>query len=517
MEANREGTGLIELAELKRAQETAALVRQHYQQHPGAALGGGGPQSLLGSPDLAMAPGGGPMPALGLHPVTQQTVLPGQAPQPPQPVPGGQDLSQFAGSQGAGSEAAGGGRFGSGSTLSSLLPAPSLPAQPHPLEALMRLSPDAAFAVMQRSQQQQERQWKIQEQRLTWGLKGIEAVAQMSQGVTSQEDLDRARTDMQQLAPQAAARLPQFYTTAGMEAFQQQALSVKEAQTLKLADLHAQSDAVKAQADLLKARREGRSVDVDNQLKAMGVQPGQETPAHITEALRQVEEGKVRVSAAQGQGQIKETPFGAVRVGKSGETEFIQAPGGGPLYGKPTEAEQKAATYYDLAKRAQATTGALEAKGFQPGFWAKVGDKLPLGLGNYLTSEEHQSYKQGVGEFAAAWLRKTSGANVTPSEWEMTDQIYFPQPGNSKAQIEQKRQAREAIVRNLEEEARPTGRTATGGSPPTSQPPAGTSGQGGGTFLSEADIAATMQASGKTRQQVLDAAKAKGYTLPRLS
>jgi hypothetical protein len=60
-------------------------------------------------------------------------------------------------------------------------------------------------------------------------------------------------------------------------------------------------------------------------------------------------------------------------------------------------------------------------------------------------------------------------------------------------------------------EARKSAET-TGRLPEFEERGAGAS-QGGGKVVSEADIAATMQASGKTRQQVLDALKAKGYTV----
>jgi len=198
----------------------------------------------------------------------------------------------------------------------------------------------------------------------------------------------------------------------------------------------------------------------------------------MQQALAMQQRDKMAVSASHGSGQIVQTPQGFMRIDpRTNQPEQIQAPGGGPLYPKPTEAEQRAASFGDLAKRGHDRAVELETKGFQPGIWEKAGDKLPFGMGNYLASDDYQKYKQAVGEFAQAWLRKTSGAAVSPAEYEMTDKTYFPQPGDSKAVIEQKRLSRDALIKGLQAEGQQTGRTGVQGQP-TSQAPAGTSGQG---------------------------------------
>jgi hypothetical protein len=353
----------------------------------------------------------------------------------------------------------------------------------------MRTDPDAAFQVM-------GQQMKMQTQRLEWGEKIAGSIGRIAQGVNDQASLDQARQDIGQIDPRAAAQLPQFYSKEGMEPFIQRALSVEKAQTLKIQDLAAQSDAVKAQAELARARMSGRVATTDQYLKALGVTPGAEKPEDMQKALAWQQQDEVAKQAAHGQGQLKDTSQGVARIGKSGEVEYIRGPTGEILQPKPSDTMEKIATLGNLADSANKTASALEDKGLRPGVWEKGMDKLPLGIGNYLVSSDYQKYRQAVSEFAQAWLYKTSGAQVTQEEWERTNQTYFPQPGEDKAAVEQKRQKRAQLIEQLREEAKGTGRTGGQGQP-TSQAPAASSGQGPATF-DTADFAKWRQGSGTT-------------------
>lgn len=444
-------TALIELENLRRTQETAARMRQYYQAHPEELLGGGGggPQSTISS----LGPGGGPM--------TQQPFGPGGM-GPPQPVPGGQDLSRY-----AGVSPQGGGPLPPDvaaqvrptvtprqSTLGSLQPpAPGQgQAPPDQIEALMRVDPDAAFQVM-------GQRFKLQEQRLGWGEKIAASIGRIFQGVHDQASLEQARDEVRQIDPKAAAALPQFYSKEAMEPVMARALDMQTAQTLKIQDLKAQSSAVQAQADLARARMSGRVATTDQYLKALGVRPGEETAEDMHKALALEHQDKQALSASHGTGQIVQTPQGMMRVNpRTGAVEPVQAPGGGPLYPKPTAEEQKAQSFGDLAASSHANAIRLEDKGLQPSLWAKVGEALPFGMGNYLRSEDRQKYEQAVRQFAQAWLRKTSGAAVSREEYAMTDTTYFPQPGDSQAVIAQKRTAREDLIKGMQAEGQQTGR-----------------------------------------------------------
>ena len=94
----------------------------------------------------------------------------------------------------------------------------------------------------------------------------------------------------------------------------------------------------------------------------------------------------------------------------------------------------------------------MEDKGYKPSVWEKALDKLPLGLGNYLTSSDYQKYRQTVREFASAWLYGVSGAQITDSEWENANQTFFPQPNEDKAAVALKRQRRAELVKQLEQQ-----------------------------------------------------------------
>jgi len=497
MEANRADTGLIELAELKRQQETAARTRQYYQQNPGAVLGG--PTSTLGDPALALAPGGGPMPALGPNPVTQQTFGPGMTPQPPQQVPGGQDLSQYA--QGP----PGGGMPGGPpqSTIGSL----GGPPRQHPLEALMRTDPDAAFQVM-------GQQMKMQTQRLEWGEKIAGSIGRIAQGVNDQASLDQARQDIGQIDPRAAAQLPQFYSKAAMEPFIQRALDVKSAQTLKIQDLAAQAEAVKAQATLLKQQQAGANIPNytgDAQLDAviytkMKDQPPGTMPSReiVEAAIQQREADKLRVSQQQGAASEGLKPLG--------ETQLLR-------FNTLTQAE-------DTIKKLTTEFTPEERKKF-------------VGMGGMTMGAQQlqQLYADATGgkadpkfaRFAAlvalakAEAFSTAGKALTETEsgvvygYIPTGKEYSAEEFEQKLTLAQER-VPSMLDRELKLATTPRselpGMRQRGELGATPRPaPAGTSGQGGEKVASEADIAATMKGSGKTRQEVLDALKAKGYTV----
>lgn len=237
-------TALLALQESQRQQEAQALAYQHYQQNPGSVLGGGGP--LLSAPAM---PGGGPMPALGPNPVTQQAFGPGGV-GPTQQVPGGQDLSRFAGvsPQGGGPLPAGAGMPtvtppGGGSVLAG-------GGQAHPLEALMRQNPRAALIVQQQQQAQEDRQWKIQEQQLTMREKVAGYLTRRAQGVKNQEDLDAMRQDLQRSGlGQYASRLPQVYSKAAMDTLSASGQSMLENAQTTLAEAQAAHAAQKAQTE----------------------------------------------------------------------------------------------------------------------------------------------------------------------------------------------------------------------------------------------------------------------------
>ena len=90
-----------------------------------------------------------------------------------------------------------------------------------------------------------------------------------------------------------------------------------------------------------------------------------------------------------------------------------------------------------------------------------LGDKLSDAAGSVMTalpgvlggpSDEQQQVEQAQRDFTNAVLRRESGAAIAPSEFANAKRQYFPQPGEGKAVIEQKRRARELAIKGLQVE-----------------------------------------------------------------
>ena len=225
-------TALLKLAELKRSQASEEMVMAAIQKDPDLARLFFG-ESAMGQ--LGQAPGGPPAaapPSAG--PLTQQTTMPGQPPQAPQMVPGGQDLSRN-----AGVSPQGGGPIPPdvmAQTMPQVTPPQGQPGMPvlstlggqpqgpmqtprNPVLEMARTNPRAAMMLQQQMQGQQDRQTKMQEQQLSMGVKVMEYIARGAQAVKSQEGLEALRQDIARVHPQAAASLPQMYSKEAMEPF----------------------------------------------------------------------------------------------------------------------------------------------------------------------------------------------------------------------------------------------------------------------------------------------------------
>lgn len=74
-------------------------------------------------------------------------------------------------------------------------------------------------------------------------------------------------------------------------------------------------------------------------------------------------------------------------------------------------------------------------------------DSVPFGHG--FTSNDYQKADQAQRQFIQAWLRKTSGAAISPAEFEAEGRKFFPQPGDGPEVIAQKAEARQAAREGL--------------------------------------------------------------------
>jgi hypothetical protein len=122
-----------------------------------------------------------------------------------------------------------------------------------------------------------------------------------------------------------------------------------------------------------------------------------------------------------------------------------------------TEAQGKATGFALRAKEASDILDIVGKDGkVQPGMLKRVGEAVPLvgeGLGTMLNvtqTPQQQQVEQAQRSFVNAILRQESGAAINESEFNNAKKQYFPQPGDSKEVIDQKRLNRETAVRALE-------------------------------------------------------------------
>lgn len=115
---------------------------------------------------------------------------------------------------------------------------------------------------------------------------------------------------------------------------------------------------------------------------------------------------------------------------------------------KPSAAEQNFAGFALKAQKAHEIANEIENSSSDPAsisFSAeRFGSNLPIigGLIRKKIPENVQKYENAQKSFVNAVLRPESGAAISPTEFEEARKQYFPQPGDSKATVEQKRQLR---------------------------------------------------------------------------
>jgi len=144
--------------------------------------------------------------------------------------------------------------------------------------------------------------------------------------------------------------------------------------------------------------------------------------------------------------------------------------------GKLTEAQGNATAFgmrmkesnqliNDLEKKGVTNTGIVRSTiGGIVGMTPFVGEKMQQGVQSGMNvlpgalggpSPEQQQVDAARKNFITAVLRKESGAAISPTEFYTESQKYFPQPGDSKEVISQKRNARETAIKAMEIQAGP--------------------------------------------------------------
>jgi hypothetical protein len=139
-----------------------------------------------------------------------------------------------------------------------------------------------------------------------------------------------------------------------------------------------------------------------------------------------------------------------------------------------TEAQGKATNFSIRAKQAHEVLNTIGEDGkVQPGLIKRGAEAIPFvgeGLGtalNVTQSAAQQQVEQAQRNFVNAVLRQESGAAINEGEFNNAKKQYFPQPGDSKEVIEQKRLNREAAIKGFDIAAGPGAKKTT---PPSAEP-----------------------------------------------
>lgn len=163
-----------------------------------------------------------------------------------------------------------------------------------------------------------------------------------------------------------------------------------------------------------------------------------------------------RFAAGQDKPQVVQGPNGEVMTVRpmSGTGANVVGPDGSPLSKgeKPlTETQGNAAAFGMRAKASNEIFNSLEAGG------APVGSITNMLAQNRITNAVAPAWAQQAQQaklnFMSATLRKESGAAISQSEYDAEDRKYFPQPGDTTENIEQKRKARDLAIETMRVQA----------------------------------------------------------------
>jgi hypothetical protein len=104
-----------------------------------------------------------------------------------------------------------------------------------------------------------------------------------------------------------------------------------------------------------------------------------------------------------------------------------------------TEVQGNATMFYHRASQAN---DALEKMGYQPSRMQTNLDAIPGNLGKGFQSQEFQTFQVHANDLVRAFLRKESGATITPEEDAMARELWIPQPWDAPETLKAKAEAR---------------------------------------------------------------------------
>lgn len=112
-------------------------------------------------------------------------------------------------------------------------------------------------------------------------------------------------------------------------------------------------------------------------------------------------------------------------------------------YGKQNENQSKDSGYANRMFRAESVLRNPQVEAAATSAWENTKGAAPGFLANYLTSPDFQRFDQAKRDFVNAVLRRESGAAISQSEFDNANKQYFPQPGDSREKIADKKRNRQ--------------------------------------------------------------------------
>lgn len=285
--------------------------------------------------------------------------------------------------------------------------------------------------------------------KLQTAMEKLSAVGQIMAGVKDQASYDQARAQAQAMGLDVSQSPPQ-YDPAMVEQKRQQALTMEQ----QLAQVWKQKG---FDLDVQKFGEVQRNNQAQN-----AISRGQLGVSQANLGLRRQE---LEQSRNAPKGQFIQTDQGYVLADpRTGQVQPVMGLDGKPVQGKAatknlTEGQAKANLFGTRMQEANRILTDLEGKYNPMAVNAKMaaGEAPLIGgaagyLGNKMLSNEGQMAEQAQRDFINATLRRESGAVINPDEFKNGQKQYFPQPGDSKGVLDQKRRNRELAIKGLEAE-----------------------------------------------------------------
>jgi len=135
-----------------------------------------------------------------------------------------------------------------------------------------------------------------------------------------------------------------------------------------------------------------------------------------------------------------------------------------------TESQGRDYTYGTRAGEANTILDDMQSTvaGYNSAAWLAAKAAENTTLGNAFVPDDVKQIRQAERNFMTAILRRESGAQISPSEFDTGEKLYFPRPGDDAKTLQQKAQARQTAINSImkasgvKPEASYSGTTSTG-------------------------------------------------------